>query len=109
MQRNPSSSSSTSTTAAPARRASSTEDSGSITNLPGPRQITTHPGVSGTNPLTGERQRRRGVSGPPSGLFFNYILSKGPSLNDVRSLGGGGVSKNLTLLNKISKFYTIKV
>ena len=75
MQRNPSSSSSTSTTAAPARRASSTDDSGSITNLPGPRQITTHPGVSGTNPLTGERQRRRGVSGPPSGLFFNYILS----------------------------------
>ena len=34
---------------------------------------------------------------------------KGPSINDVRSLGGGGVSENLTLLNKISKFYTIKV
>ena len=33
----------------------------------------------------------------------------GPSLNDIRSLGGGGVSENLTLLNKISKFYTIKV
>ena len=33
----------------------------------------------------------------------------GPSLNDVRSLGGGGVSKNLTLLNKISKSYTLKV
>ena len=72
MQRNPSSSSTT-TTAAPARRASSTEDSGSITNLPGPRQITTHPGVSGTNPLTGERQRRRGVSGPPSGLFLTIF------------------------------------
>ena len=67
MQRNPSSSSTT-TTAAPVRRASSTDDSGSIANLPGPRQITTHPGVPGTNPLTGERQRRRGVSGPPSGL-----------------------------------------
>ena len=70
MERNPSSST-------PAR--ASSEDSGSITNLPtnlpGPRQITTHPGVPGTNPLTGERQRRRGVSGPPSGLFFNYILS----------------------------------
>ena len=71
MQRNPSSSS----TSAPAR--ASSEDSGSIpttlptsypTTLPGPRQITTHPGVPGTNPLTGERQRRRGVSGPPSGL-----------------------------------------
>ena len=73
MQRNPSSSSSTSTTAGPARRASSTDDSGSITNLPGPRQITTHPGVSGTNPLTGERQRRRGVSGPPSGLFLTIF------------------------------------
>ena len=34
---------------------------------------------------------------------------KGPSINDVRSLGGRGVSENLTLLNKISKFYTIKV
>ena len=30
-------------------------------------------------------------------------------INDVRSLGGRGVSKNLMLLNKISKFYTIKV
>ena len=34
---------------------------------------------------------------------------KGPSINDVRSLGGRGVSENLTLLNEISKFYTIKV
>ena len=32
---------------------------------------------------------------------------KGPSINDVRSLGG--VSKNLMLLNKISKIYNIKV
>ena len=39
----------------------------------------------------------------------NHNIYKGPSLNDVRSLGGRGVSKNLTLLNKISKFYTIKV
>jgi hypothetical protein len=35
--------------------------------LPGPRQVLTHPGASGTNPVTGERQRRRGVSGPSSG------------------------------------------
>ena len=39
----------------------------------------------------------------------NEKKTMGPSLNDVRSLGGGGVSENLTLLNKISKFYTIKV
>ena len=40
---------------------------GIICNLPGPSQVITHPGNSGTNPVTGERQRRRGVSGPPSG------------------------------------------
>ena len=45
----------------------SSEDSG-IRMLPGPRQIVTDPGVSGTNPVTGMRQRRIGVSGPSSGL-----------------------------------------
>ena len=42
---------------------------GIIRNLPGPSQVLTHPGQSGTNPVTGARQRRRGVSGPPSGIF----------------------------------------
>ena len=42
---------------------------GIIRNLPGPSQVITHPGQSGTNPVTGARQRRRGVSGPPSGIF----------------------------------------
>ena len=37
------------------------------------------------------------------------ISSKGSSINYVRTLGGRGVSQNLTLLNEISKFYTIKV
>lgn len=37
-----------------------------IRNLPGPSQVVTHPGTSGTN-SDGQRQRRRGVSGPPSG------------------------------------------
>ena len=35
--------------------------------LPGPRQLMTDPGVPSTNHITGARQRRRGVSGPPSG------------------------------------------
>ncbi len=35
--------------------------------LPGPSQVVTHPGDSSTNPVTGQRQRRRGVSGPPTG------------------------------------------
>ena len=39
----------------------------SVMTLPGPRQITTDQGNPGTNPVTGERQRRRGVSGPSSG------------------------------------------
>jgi hypothetical protein len=39
-------------------------------SLPGPRQLTTNPGNPGTNPRTGQRQRRIGVSGPPSGLYF---------------------------------------
>jgi hypothetical protein len=37
-----------------------------VYNLPGPSQVVTHPGTSGTN-SSGVRQRRRGVSGPPSG------------------------------------------
>ena len=37
-----------------------------IHNLPGPSQVVTHPGNSGTN-SNGQRQRRRGVSGPPTG------------------------------------------
>ena len=37
-----------------------------IRNLPGPSQVVTHPGTSGTN-SNGQRQRRRGVSGPPTG------------------------------------------
>ena len=41
-----------------------------VSNLPGPSQVITHPGQSGTNSVTGERQRRRGVSGPPSGIFI---------------------------------------
>ena len=51
----------------PTHRRSSSPDI--IRNLPGPSQVLTHPGQSGTNPVTGERQRRRGVSGPPSGIF----------------------------------------
>ena len=43
------------------------EDSESDVVLPGPRQVTTDPGIPGTNPVTGQRQRRPGVSGPPSG------------------------------------------
>ena len=42
------------------------QDPGMI--LPGPRQLTTNPGVPSTNPTTGMRQRRVGVSGPPSGV-----------------------------------------
>ena len=38
-----------------------------IRNLPGPSQVLGDQGNSGTNPLTGQRQRRRGVSGPPTG------------------------------------------
>ena len=41
--------------------------------------------------------------------LVTILTFKGASLNDVRSLGGRGVSENLTLLNKISKFYSIKV
>ena len=37
------------------------------------------------------------------------ISSKGSSINYVRTLGGMGVSQNLTLLNEISKFYIINV
>ena len=36
--------------------------------LPGPSQVVTHPGVSGRDPATGQRQRRIGVSGPPTGV-----------------------------------------
>jgi len=35
--------------------------------LPGPSQVVTHPGVGSRDPVTGQRQRRRGVSGPPTG------------------------------------------
>ena len=42
-------------------------------------------------------------------VYISSFLDMGASLNDVRSLVGRGVSENLTLLNKISKFYTIKV
>ena len=42
-------------------------------SLPGPRQLTTNPGNPGTNPRTGQRQRRIGVSGPPSGLYFLIV------------------------------------
>ena len=38
-----------------------------IRNLPGPSTVIGDQGNSGTNPLTGQRQRRRGVSGPPTG------------------------------------------
>ena len=51
-------------TAAPAARARSPVV---IRNLPGPSQVLGDQGNSGTNPLTGQRQRRRGVSGPPTG------------------------------------------
>ena len=37
-----------------------------IRNLPGPSQVVTHPGTSGID-SHGHRQRRRGVSGPPTG------------------------------------------
>ena len=42
-------------------------------SLPGPRQLTTNPGNPGTNPRTGQRQRRIGVSGPPSGLYILIV------------------------------------
>ena len=38
--------------------------------LPGPRQVTTHTGLPSTNPVTGQRQWRPGVSGPPSGVIL---------------------------------------
>jgi len=37
-----------------------------VCHLPGPSQVVTHPGMSGLS-SNGERQRRRGVSGPPTG------------------------------------------
>jgi len=40
-----------------------------IRNLPGPSTVIGDQGNSGTNPLTGQRQRRRGVSGPPTETF----------------------------------------
>ena len=43
------------------------EDDANLASLPGPRQLMTDPGVPSTNPITGARQRRRGVSGPSSG------------------------------------------
>ena len=41
-----------------------------VYNLPGPSQVVTHPEMSGLN-SNGERQRRRGVSGPPTGRRRN--------------------------------------
>ena len=43
-------------------------------NLPGPSQVVTHPGTSGTN-SNGERQRRRGVSGPPTGRSNSVLVT----------------------------------
>ena len=42
------------------------DDTNDNVALPGPRQLMTDPGVPSTNPITGARQRRRGVSGPSS-------------------------------------------
>ena len=44
-----------------------------VYNLPGPSQVVTHPGTSGTN-SNGERQRRRGVSGPPTGRDYSDLV-----------------------------------
>ena len=52
---------------------SSSEGDYSGVSLPGPRQLTTNPGNPGTNPRTGQRQRRIGVSGPPSGLYILIV------------------------------------
>ncbi len=46
-----------------------------IRNLPGPSQVVTHHGSSGID-SHGQRQRRRGVSGPPTGS--NHIPSSKP-------------------------------
>lgn len=48
--------------------------SGTNLFLPGPRQVTTSHGVPGTNPVTGQRQRRQGVSGPPSGVLLSLTF-----------------------------------
>ena len=45
-------------------------------DLPGPSGVVTHPGNSSTDPVTGQRQRRRGVSAPPTGITFNLCLYK---------------------------------
>lgn len=57
---------SSSTSSMSQRRSSSPGGRSNSILVPGPNQVITHPGASGTNPITGERQRRRGVSGPPS-------------------------------------------
>ena len=76
MNPNPIPSTSSSENSNTSNTAATEEDTG-IRNLPGPRQVITDPGVPGTNPVTGERQRRRGVSGPPSGLSkFHKFFSK---------------------------------
>ena len=74
MNPNPIPSTSSSENSNTSNTAATEEDTG-IRNLPGPRQVITDPGVPGTNPVTGERQRRRGVSGPPSGLskFHKFL------------------------------------
>ena len=68
MNPNPIPSTSSSENSNTSNTTAATEEDTGIRNLPGPRQVITDPGVPGTNPVTGERQRRRGVSGPPSGL-----------------------------------------
>ena len=41
--------------------------------LPGPSQVVTHPGNSSIDPATGQRLRRRGVSGPPTGSCLSTL------------------------------------
>jgi len=60
-----------------------------IRNLPGPSQVIGDQGNSGTNPATGQRQRRRGVSGPPTEPF--HLCVQGGSGG-----GGGDVTTNCT-------------
>ncbi len=47
--------------------------------LPGPRQVVTDPGASGIDPVTGQRQRRRGVSGVPTSASVDLPECADPS------------------------------
>ena len=51
------------------RGGDSPDDVDAVPLLPGPSGVVTHPGNSSRDPITGQRQRRRGVSAPPTGIM----------------------------------------